>query len=387
MRFSQLKSLLVKFRENRCSEDEIRWLQAYFSDHRNESAIKEGLLNDLEKYVPERTESARTDPGILFERITSKIDFPGNPADITERSRTRVKPQLMRLLKVAAIVIPGFLLGGIFSYLLFNKPPDLEPVSYSYNEIKAPYGARSEIILPDGSSVLLNAGSSLRYMNVFNKENRDVYLEGEAYFKIARNKAIPFNVKAGDLNIEAIGTEFNVKSYEEEGIIETTLLEGKISISNKARKRSSDLVYLEPHQKAVYIKDENLLQVEDLKTANIIKPEAPAQKRGTIYIEQEIDPEPVIAWKDNMLILKGEELSNLAIKLKRKYDVQFIFESENIKNFRFTGTLGDETLTQVLDVIKLSAPIEYKLEGKTVRISENKQRMQEFSTHLKKKKS
>ena len=98
-----------------------------------------------------------------------------------------------------------------------------------------------------------------------------------------------------------------------------------------------------------------------------------------------IDPVPIVSWKQNRLILKGEELSSLLIKLERKYDVKFMYESDDIKQFRFTGTLENETLTQVLDVIKLSAPIEYKLDGKTVKISENKQMTKKFSGHLKKK--
>jgi ferric-dicitrate binding protein FerR (iron transport regulator) len=108
-------------------------------------------------------------------------------------------------------------------------------------------------------------------------------------------------------------------------------------------------------------------------------------KKGNIYIAEKIDPVPTVSWKDNRLIFKGEELSNLLIKLERKYDVSFSFEYEEIKQFRFTGTLEDETLTQVLDVIKLSAPIDYKLDGKTVRILENKQMTKKFSGHLKKK--
>jgi ferric-dicitrate binding protein FerR (iron transport regulator) len=115
------------------------------------------------------------------------------------------------------------------------------------------------------------------------------------------------------------------------------------------------------------------------------KPEVLKLRKGIMYIAEKIDPQPIVAWKDNRLILKGEELSNLAIKLERKYDIKFIFGSENLKQFRFSGTLENETLTQVLDVIKLSAPLGYKLQGKTVLIFENKQRTEQFNYHLKKK--
>ena len=208
-------------------------------------------------------------------------------------------------------------------------------------------------------------------------------LHGEAYFKVAKNADLPFDVKTGELSIQALGTEFNVKSYDDEDIIETTLVEGKISIHQGRKQRGS--VYLEPHQQAFYVKYNKNLTVRDMKAVREAKPEVLKFRKGIIYIAEKIDPQPIVAWKDNRLILKGEELSNLVIKLERKYDVKFIFGSEKLKRFRFTGTLENETLTQVLDVIKLSAPLGYKLQGKTVLIFENKQRTEQFNNHLKKK--
>ena len=115
------------------------------------------------------------------------------------------------------------------------------------------------------------------------------------------------------------------------------------------------------------------------------KPEVLKLKKGIIYIAEKIDPQPIVAWKDNRLIFKGEELSSLLVKLERKYDVTYCLNQKESRHFSFTGTLENETLTQVLDVIKLSAPLEYTLEGKTVMIFENKQMTEKFNNHLKKK--
>ncbi|HEX2395445.1 MAG TPA: FecR family protein [Bacteroidales bacterium] len=383
MHYSELKLLLVRYRENRCSSEEIKKLQAYFSDKWNESQIKDSLLENLENFKFEKNEVTDIVSNDLFKSITFRISDIAKSSGIEDEPASVKERFIYRILKIAAVLIPVFLLGGILSYILFNKVPEKGLVTF--NEIKAPYGARSEILLPDGTSVWLNAGSKIKYMSVFNIENREVYLEGEAYFKVAKNKSIPFNVRTGDLNIQAIGTEFNVKSYADEGIIETTLVEGKISIRQTIDRQTSDLIYLEPHQKAFYYKEKNQVSVENMKTIQITKPQVIRRKPGVLYIDEKVDPVPIVAWKENRLILKGEELSSLVIKLERKYDVHFMFESEDIRNFRFTGTLEDETLTQVLDVIKLSAPIEYRLEGKTVRILENKQMKEKFSTHLKKK--
>jgi ferric-dicitrate binding protein FerR (iron transport regulator) len=288
------------------------------------------------------------------------------------------------MLRVAAVFLLFFVCGGVLSYFIFHRP---QVDDNTYSEIKAPLGGKSEVTLPDGSHVWLNAGSKIRYQNQFNKGNRNIVLEGEAYFKVAKNKHIPFIVKTGDLNIVAVGTEFNVKAYNDEGIIETTLVEGAVTIHNNHQLKNKPLqqVFLEPKQKAVYVRDQQALRVEDMNTIKKSNPEIVKPEKGLVYVAVRIDPIPIIAWKDNKLIFKGEEMSNLAVKLDRKYNVSISFDTENIKRYRFSGTLEDETLTQVLDVIKLTAPIDYELNGKEVKIFENTQMTQKFSNHLKKK--
>ncbi len=379
----RIKELLNKFRQRECTEGELKGIWDLVTDDAKEKIIKDILLEDLSGFSVKGSENKT----VNFDRIFNKITATINRLEHEKRLKRQVinwkNLTFMQLARIAAIFILLFAGGGCVSYILLNeKGNDI----ISYNEVKAPLGARSELLLPDGSQVWLNAGSKLRYNNVFNTENRTVTLEGEAYFKVAKNKKIPFRVKTGDLNIVALGTEFNVKSYDDEGIIETTLVEGRVSIRHNRQKNSrSQMIYLKPRQKAVYVKEYQRLRVEDINTIRKSIPDVPEPKRGIVYVEAEVDPVPIISWKDDRLIFKGEELSNLIVKLERKYNVSFSFESENIKQFRFTGTLEDETLTQVLDGIKLSAPIDYMLEGKKVMIFENKQMMKKFSNHLKKK--
>jgi ferric-dicitrate binding protein FerR (iron transport regulator) len=375
------KELLKKFNEKDITLEELARLRSYFSAQNNESLIKKSLYQELINYVPLQQTLPGPDFNRIFEKVQSNI-HAASPAEIEAQIAEKRKPVFLQIMKVAAIVVPFFILGGILSYFILENRQ--KPENITYTEIRAPYGARTEIILPDGSKVWLNAGSRIKYMNIFNRDNREIQLHGEAYFKVAKNEDLPFDVKTGDLSIQALGTEFNVKSYDDEDIIETTLVEGKISI-NQGRKHKGP-VFLEPHQQAVYMKYDKNLTVKDMKTVKKEdKPEVLTFRKGVIYIAEKIDPQPIIAWKENRLILKGEELSSLVIKLERKYDVKFIFGSEKLKGFRFSGTLENETLTQVLDVIKLSAPLGYKLQGKTVMIFENKQRTEQFNFHLKRK--
>ncbi len=384
MEVSKLKDLLKNYREKRCSESELHQLQDWISYEYNEERAKELFLEDLNDFSVKESEAGTINFDGIYKSILSTITQNDKDQKQEVKFFRLNTGGIKQFLKVAAVFIAIFIGGGILSYFMFNRPE--EPTVTTYNEVKAPLGARSEVVLPDGSKVWLNAGSKIKYLNVFNKANRDILLEGEAYFKVAKNSRIPFIVKTGDLDIIATGTEFNVKAYSDEDVIETTLVEGKVSIqSGRHFLKKSQMVYLEPHQKAIYIKEDRQLTVEDLNAIRQNKSEPLKMQKGIVYITPMVDPLPIVSWKDNKLIFKGEELSNLLTKLERKYNVTFSYESENIKEFRFTGTLEDETLTQVLDVIKLSAPIDYVLDGKEVKIYENKKMMEKFNSHLKKK--
>ncbi len=376
----EYKELITKFKQQDCTGSELRKLWDWLADSTNENLIKEWLLEDLNSYEVNKSVREEVDFNHIYKNIKSILPVS---VPVTKPVFFR-KEKLLQFLRVAALFLLMFTAGGVFSFLMFNKPEQAPVVSY--NEIKAPLGARSEVLLPDGSKVWLNAGSKITYPDVFNKKNRDILLEGEAYFIVAKNAQLPFNVKTADLNIVALGTEFNVKAYGDEDFVETTLIEGSVSIwQSQLKQKKSEAISLKPRQKALYIKEDSELTVQDMVVIRETKPEVLKMKKGTVYVAAEVNPEPIVSWKENKLIFKSEEFGNILTKLERKYDVTFSYKSENIRHFRFTGTLEDETLTQVLDVIKLSAPIEYELDGKTVKIFENQQMTRKFSDHLKKK--
>jgi ferric-dicitrate binding protein FerR (iron transport regulator) len=377
----EYKELFMKFNRQECTGSELKKLWNWLADSSNESLIKEWLLEDLNGYHVNKSAQGVVDFSNIYKNIKSCLPV-SNPE---ERKLFHFpKDKVWQFLRIAALFLLMFTGGGVFSFFMFNRPE--QPTAVSYNEIIAPLGARSEVLLPDGSKVWLNAGSKIKYPDIFNKKNRDILLEGEAYFIVAKNARLPFNVKTADLNIVAVGTEFNVKAYGDEDFVETTLIEGSVSIwHNKLKQKKSEAISLRPLQKAVYIKEDSKLTVQDMVVIRETKPEVLKLKKGVVYVAAEINPDPIISWKENKLIFKSEEFGNILTKLERKYDVTFSYESDNIRHFRFTGILEDETLTQVLDVIKLSAPIDYELDGKTVKIFENQQMTRKFSDHLKKK--
>jgi transmembrane sensor len=382
MQNKELKDLLEKFKNQSCTHAELKFLRNYFSDEKYEEQIKELLIRDISESRIDDEAVSKVNFEEIYNQINNKISENSMKFGWDNRRQFVHRRSIIRIMKIAAVLILFFTAGGFFTYLIY-APHYKEPISF--NEIKVPLGARSEVILPDGSNVWLNAGSTICYSNIFNKKNRQVFLTGEAYFKVNKNTELPFTVITGDLNIIATGTEFNVKAYDDEGIIETTLITGKVEIHYKGqteRNGSSD-VTLEPSQKAVYVKKQQELRIEEIRDIMAINPGILNPQEGNLYVASRIDPAPIIAWKNNKLIFKGEELVTLAVKLERKYNMSIRFRSDEVKHFRFTGTLEDETITQVLDVIKLTAPIDYELKGKEVVIFENTKMRQKFIRYLK----
>lgn len=370
MTFQEFGYLLEKFKKNQYTLSDLQRMDEQLND---KILVQNWLRKELEEGADNDIQMD-TDYERLFKDIRLKIDKqPRN------NSFNRIDP-FKKLLQVAALLIFVFLVGGLSSYLIFREVPQPDNLN-SYCEVVAPYGARSELVLPDGSKVWLNAGSKLRYSTDFNISNRYLSLKGEGFFDVSKNKEIPFVVNALGLRITALGTQFNVKAYEEEETIETTLIEGKVSLESENKDyKFSENVYLFPNQKATLIKSKSELMVEDIsqdkKSSRKI---APAQ----LVITNKIDPLPEISWKDNQLVFNGEDLLAIAVKLERKYNVRFNFKEDVIKNYNFSGTLKDQTIQQVLDVIKLSAPIDYLFEGNEVTLTVNPKMIKIYEKQLK----
>ncbi len=262
---------------------------------------------------------------------------------------------------LAAAVIFGFIigLGGYFlgkyttsDYLTENK----------INVIKVPFGSQSTIELPDGSIVTLNSGSVIKYSNVFSGKDRNIKLEGEAYFKVKKNSKKPFVVYAKNTSIQVLGTTFNVKAYPEEDVIETTLVEGSVKVKPEINNSAEKEIILKPNQTLSVQKNSN--------------------GKFTVSLHEKINPVLYTSWKDPRWIIQGEKMGNMMKKLQRKYDVNIEIADKSLNDHKFSGTLADETLEQTLDIIKSIAPIEYTLDKKNVRITINPEKRKLFEQFM-----
>lgn len=206
-----------------------------------------------------------------------------------------------------------------------------------FNRMTTPRGGQYQLILPDGTKVFLNAASSLKYPTVFDQKERRVELTGEAYFEVAGNREKPFLVNVnGAQEIEVLGTHFNVKAYPDDKDIRTTLLEGSVKINYKDRH-----VLLKPKYVAVNDLKGNLL----VKQANI---------------------EQVMAWKNGLFVFDNVNLKEAMNMAARWYDIEVDYRG-NVAQKKLWGTVSKyKTITELLDKIKFTTGINYKIEGRRV---------------------
>jgi len=381
-----LAALLGKYADGSISAAEKRELFEFIAYSDNEGVVKQYILSQLNDFEPEISKTEGFDPEKVYGRILSGLKLEQSPEGIQHnfnRRPARLRRTLIRVVGIAAALTGAFLMGSYYASRI--KGMVGAPVKeVLFNEVKAPFGSNSEVYLPDGSYVRLNAGSSIRYSAAFNSDNRELLLNGEAYFKVAKNADLPLVVDAGKIKVKATGTEFNIKAYDDEETIETTLVEGSVEITRAEEKKSEAVtVYLNPNQKAIFIKDSGTFTLNDIEKENQDEPEPERTQYDDILISPKVDVDQVSAWTKGRLVIRGEKLEDLCQKLQRKYDVSFVYMDDEIKSFRFTGILLDETLEQVLNAIKLSAPIYFNLTGKTVYLNLDQTQLTDYSKHVK----
>lgn len=271
-------------------------------------------------------------------------------------------------LRIAAVLV---ILVGI-TYFFLHKPEKQNiGDELASCEIIAPRGSKTELLLPDGTKVWLNAESKIHYFNNFNRTDREVYLEGEGYFEVAKNPDRPFVVNTSNLKIKALGTIFNVKSYSGEETVEATLIEGKIVVENTASKSTSRFTTLEPNQKVTFYKNKDFRQVQNQNADHINTTERPSAKipLGQAVVDKIENPSLITSWKDNMIFFDNEEFQDLTVRLERRFGVNIYFIDEDLKKLRFTGKFQDNIIEQILAALQFASPFYYSFNDKDIYIS------------------
>ncbi len=303
------------------------------------------------------------------------------------KARVNIKPEKHRInvkwLRIAAMLAAAISLG-YFLRMFFT-----DDIGVAHYTVEAPKGAKSIVTMADGSRVMLNAGSKIFYTSEYNVNNRELALTGEAFFEVAKNKAKPFRVKAGGIVINALGTAFNVKAYPGEGRVETTLVEGLVSIEKTGRGANQEPILLKPNQQAIYYKTKAEQLAEAKKTGephtdNIALQKPLPEKQGRILLTPEVKTEVFTSWKDKRWIFQNEPFGAFATKLERIYDVSIVIEDAELINYKLTGSIEEDNIEMVLSALQLIIPIDYKFERKQIVIRLNDELKRDFDQALKK---
>jgi len=223
------------------------------------------------------------------------------------------------------------------SIINYNKKVDPKAMA----QVSIPYGKRSNILLSDGTKVCLNAGSKLVFPQKFSGKNRKVFLKGEAYFDVFKNKDIPFIVSTNNMNVIVHGTSFNIRDNDSENELEVVLVEGAVSLKeNSVMDLLSKEIKLIPNQKAVYNKTDN-------KTS----------------VESNVDIAYYVSWKEGLLEFNRESILNVFKRLSQYYNVSFVTQSSLELNRRISGKLDlKDSLEEVMKVVSDAAPISFRID-------------------------
>lgn len=269
--------------------------------------------------------SEETVPKIPDNVITLKLDN-GNIKVITEDGDAKV------------VDSKGNLVGSQKgTQLIYKKETSVEKLTY--NILTVPYGKRFDVILSDGTHVFLNSGTSFRYpVKFLIGKKRMVFLDGEAYFDVAKDVNHPFVVRTDELKVQALGTRFNVSSYHEDEFINTALVEGSVAVyENNQHYNTSTSSLLKPGYKAEWNKGDKRISVK------------------------EADVEICTAWLNDKVVFRHMPFKNIIKKLERHYDVVIINQNKQLDDELFTASFDIETIDQVFNTFKESYGMEYSI--------------------------
>lgn len=271
--------------------------------------------------------------------------IPISAQSILKRSETAKKPDF-QWLRIAAIFLVLVVGASVFLKINNSSVEVSENGVETMTEKVTELGVKSQITLSDGTMVILNAGSKLRYLPNFTSESRDVYLEGEAYFDVAKDSKRPFNVHSGDLVTTAIGTEFNVNEYQDENEgVSIALIEGKVEVRHFNNKPTDRSILLLPGDMATF------------------------HRRDEKIIISKFDAKEETAWKEGSLYFVNANEPQVFKRIERWYGVDIILENASEKKWDYSAEFRNQNIHQVLTSLSFTMSFEYRIENSNVYIT------------------
>ena len=296
------------------------------------------------------------------EKMKKKAgDFTMDEApDQSSRTSHEKKIRLWSYSAAAVVlVIAGVL---VFKHFIGSAPKANEE---KISEVSTKKGSKSKLVLPDGTLVWLNAGSKLSYKKDFGNAHREITLVGEAFFDVVKMPGLPFVIETNTIEVRVLGTSFNVKSYPDEKITETSLIKGSVEITIKSRP--SEKFILKPNEKLVVA---NKSDKKDGANDDVEMNKIPLVTLDRLTVNPDDSNTIETSWVQNKLIFRNESFKNLAAKMERWYGVEFIFKDRKIEEIHLSGTFEKETIQQALAALQITAHFNYSINQNTVTITQ-----------------
>ncbi|MCG6190832.1 FecR family protein [Maribellus maritimus] len=323
--------IIKKYLEGQTTEEESGQAREWLKDPGNDSESRE-ILGDIWANSEISLNGPLPDFNMMLDHVHNWINSPkrNTPTQRIYPAR-RLSILFSTFSKVAAILILPLLLVSLWLY--YNPKQDISQVTSTLiREVYTKPGTRTKLELPDGTFVWLNDGTTFRYPEHFvANKNREVYVDGEAYFEVKSNPDNPFVVNNPMLKTVVTGTHFNINAYEEDHFFEATLLEGKINL-----QKNNQEFEIKPGEQVQY----------DALSKKIVR--------------KNVNPEDATAWINGKLIFKDEKLEVAVKKLGRWYNAEIILIDAELKDYLLTGTIQKEKLVQMLDMISSALPVRYE---------------------------
>jgi hypothetical protein len=274
------------------------------------------------------------------------IQKPGSLSGLAEQAQSIQDENSVQLILGNRINVPISQKESTIEYqadgkIVINRQDtliaDTENLAQEFNQLVIPYGKNTSIKLPDGTVAYLNAGSRLIYPNIFRGKYREVSLIGEGFFDVMHDEKMPFIVQTNDLAVEVLGTKFNLSAYPSENMIETVLVEGSVKISTSGIHSPKEEYTLEPNQLATYNRTSSETRIAT------------------------VDVDNYVSWHNGYLNFDSSDLSRIAKKLERYYNIRILFEDPMLGIRSITGKLHlKDEKEYVLKVLAKTASADVK---------------------------
>jgi ferric-dicitrate binding protein FerR (iron transport regulator) len=312
MRDNKLYSdLFEKYIAGEAEDQEIRELLSFLRTNPRVNHWLEQQINRSSSGISEDLKQQ------MFDEIQESIDRTEKPNNFKWRHIA------------AAIFLPVVLAFGGYYFYSNHQSDAGEPLI-----VMAERGEKSNVTLPDGSRVWLNSGSKLTYHNTYNRKERLLNLDGEAYFEVVSDTRKKFIVQCEDMKVEVLGTTFGIKAYDEDSIISAVLVEGKVQLTLCGQTK-----IMKPNERVVFNKTKQ-------KTSSEI-----------------VIPNHFTEWRRNRLRFENETFQDVAKTIARIHNIDYTFADESIRDFRFTGSVDNTSIESVLNAITLTSSITYTMKN------------------------